>query len=85
MGQIKQTPTLPGPANQNLKWDVLRLKFGNRADVYLQRERLGWKTPKITLTGDTRARCISDHSLLACFLFLPDYCVLVISSRAKTQ
>jgi hypothetical protein len=58
-------PSLPGLANQNLKWDVFARIFGKQGRALFSDMLPG--TPKITLTRDTRTRCISHHSFVCLF------------------
>jgi hypothetical protein len=61
--QIKQPPSSPSPANQNLKWDVFRQKFCKLGHMTIFRDG-GWDALKISLNRDVRARPISEHILI---------------------
>jgi hypothetical protein len=76
-----QPPSLPGPANQKLNWDVFARIFGKLGQMPIFRDA-GWNTPKSTLTGDTRDRCICHHSFV-CLSYLSNYCGLSISNTAE--
>jgi hypothetical protein len=74
-------PSFRGTANQNLKWDVFARIFGQPRQMPIFRDP-GWNTPKSTLTGDTRARCICHHSFV-CLSVLSNYGAPGISNRAE--